>query len=826
MEGPVSAPLQGPLSLLDRSNHEALSQPELLGRTERPLLFRRASQKEFDAASVWQLFAVTLAALATAYLLLLCLQDIRVDLGGSGAGRALADGGGGTDGTCRWSFRKAEWHEEETSQDEAPPMGAPEATLPQVQHSSGGGAPPFVFGGPEGPPLRATGYLQGRPGGVPQTQPSHEAEGGAAAAAVWAPEWVGPALAPSLYGTGEPVPQVHAQMPYAPSQPDVAAWLVEGHRTASVDERHVEADVDRALERRTIGTPAEWEDRQIPDEVRAQVKSMLLRIVHNADICKALLPALSSQHCIELTIQVIKISSTLLGAVSFVPSDMEPFRQQAGLALTELARLAIEACRPHPPLAPLVSVLNKLSDFAHGVSLQRPHREHLGPQQYMKKMMALLGHVPTVQKHLTAILAGLARYMRGSFRGPPGFLVQQQLRVLQALHTTYIEQFLRESAIRAFVLNCQRLYAPWTLYTREQLNEAKKGRLAPLKELVAQLDNAVSAAGGPPPRPSELEYAAAMGQGMLQEHEQMPDVLQGAWAVQPAQHVADPGPQSGLVGSAAVGPGMLQGTGQGPQVLRGAWKSPPVQHAAGPVSQPGYGDSHGRGSGTVQRAAERSHMLQGAWRDPGVDQAVLQANAVTQQPHAGGPLSEALQHLRHTRGAGIQPTHGLPQPYTLSYQRTTAPASKQPMQQPSAMQYTPAASPRAQSAGVPRMHLSPDDASRYPSSALFPGTAPLLPRTPAPHPRLWLPHVHLAHPNTTEATITTGGGMVSRSSGQAFRAPPGLRQQSILHSGHEPGVHPRPPSPDADDEVLARLFRTGLKWEEVFPDDDGDAPGH
>lgn len=284
-----------------------------------------------------------------------------------------------------------------------------------------------------------------------------------------------------------------------------------------------------------------------------------------------MLPFLPPQVRLELTGILMRLSIVHLGALSLTPPDLEGYRTLAGLALMNLASLAIDLSGQSPDLEPLLQDIHQLRALAAAIKDMRPPGERLTPNQYKKKMLSLVGLLPAAQSHIAIALTILATQTGVGGRPHPDNLIQQQLHVLRALFTTYLRHILADRVARWYLLACQSTTAPGVICTEEQANELGDRRLPPQGILIAELQEAVQNAAGPPPTAPE-------GQGIAAE---IGRALQSA-GQGPRMRRSDSGPQH-----------VPQPTGS---LLRGLPPGFPVQasphhvqHSAGPASEPPFG---------------------------------------------------------------------------------------------------------------------------------------------------------------------------------------------------------------------------------------------
>ncbi|CDJ62304.1 hypothetical protein ENH_00012300 [Eimeria necatrix] len=239
-----------------------------------------------------------------------------------------------------------------------------------------------------------------------------------------------------------------------------------------------------------------WEGRNLPVEEEERLLRLFEGMKEAASSCRSLFPVLTHKQRLQLTTQVLKLLALDLGAICLVKEDKEPHRRAVGDSLIQLANDALEQANECPSYRKLRDRIKNLVSLINELKTPRYLPREKRADKYKRKMIAILATAEVALKNCMGVLNGLLQLRQDTLAGQlREQTVQQQIDVIKSIFRAHADHLARDGSLRQHILHCQKRTGVYALLTADHF-KVSSDKIAPVKELMNQILEAVRAAGG------------------------------------------------------------------------------------------------------------------------------------------------------------------------------------------------------------------------------------------------------------------------------------------------------------------------------------------
>ncbi|CDJ30636.1 uncharacterized protein EMH_0030460 [Eimeria mitis] len=429
----------------------------------------------------FRILFITLTSLAVVYFLLRCFELVAKTTVAVEAKRSLAVGG-----------RSACEVDTSASEDE-------EEQLPAAGFE-GAGVQGHIEGAASGETgLESGGFLQWEPWSAYASYGAHD--------------WFPPLSSAGGNGVAasKMVPDEHGESRNLPVRRQGSAWDPSGQRMHWGDERELTeqffsgevADgrgghvrpIFAKFFHRVEDEGDLWEGRRLPPYAAEQVESIYERMLEVIASCRRLQQALSGSQFLLLTHSVMRLLALDLGAISVIPEDLERLRSGLGDALVQLGSRVLQHTDKQGEHRKLCTEVQSLIHLTRELTKPRQTPPNTRALTRMKKMATLIRTAGMTVKMCSLVLSGLSSLSEGASGPVPENVVEQQIRVLEALFTVHSNYIFIDNLHKHYIVLCQAKVRKQALFGPMHYRMTKR-KLPSLNQLLNEISEAVDTAGG------------------------------------------------------------------------------------------------------------------------------------------------------------------------------------------------------------------------------------------------------------------------------------------------------------------------------------------
>ncbi|CDJ60028.1 hypothetical protein, conserved [Eimeria maxima] len=283
----------------------------------------------------------------------------------------------------------------------------------------------------------------------------------------------------------------------------------DGDSTASGEQHSLRLDHN---ERFLIGeTWEDWEGRGLPPVARQQAINVLDWMNRNACKCNSVLPFLSTDQGARLALITLKILTMDLGVLSLLPEDLEPVRQSIGDALLELVESTTSYKGKGQAENYTIQEVSSMAPLIRQIMLPRHEERQISPQKRRARTLTMTGWVRKINQYLARMLWDLPVFAESASREDFEKVVEQDIKVLDAVWVVHKKYVNRDKLHRRHVLTSQTNSNNWMLLSREEVQATKKAKFPSFDKIIEEFEQTVSNAGGVPRTASSVSETSGEG---------------------------------------------------------------------------------------------------------------------------------------------------------------------------------------------------------------------------------------------------------------------------------------------------------------------------
>ncbi|CDJ56736.1 hypothetical protein EMWEY_00057960, partial [Eimeria maxima] len=200
----------------------------------------------------------------------------------------------------------------------------------------------------------------------------------------------------------------------------------------------------------------------------------------------------------RLALITLKILTMDLGVLSLLPEDLEPVRQSIGDTLLELVESTTSYKGKGQEENYNIKEVSRMSPLIRQIMLPRHEDREVSAQKRRARTLTMMGWVRHINQHLARMLWDLPVFAESTSREDFEKLVEQDIKVLNAIWRVHKKYVNRDRLHRRHVLASQTNSKKWLLLSYEELQAEDTTIFPSFEKIIEEFEQTVNNAGGIP----------------------------------------------------------------------------------------------------------------------------------------------------------------------------------------------------------------------------------------------------------------------------------------------------------------------------------------